>query len=218
MRSYLLIFLVVIIAGCKNTASDKNSTSKVVNIKQLEADYQKSKTDSLAVQLIYAYGHEISNAQNKEDKLNYLKKVLTLVRKSDYDEFRKVFLMELIKTDPQGTADELLELGNFYEDEENTNLQSIIFLGFKNRFPKDPRNKDYAHKIFLQLGDHRMYFKNLLFTLRICGAQKPLSPYTFSPFSKIIYNPVFDGDRHSIRSSDSKIAKPSGSVLRVPVK
>lgn len=162
MRSYLLFFLFVIIAGCKNTNSDKNSTPKVVDIKQLEADYQKSKSDSLTVQLIYAYGQEISNTQNKEDKLNYLKKALTLVRKSDYDEYRKVFLMELIKTDPLGTSDELLELGNFFEDEENTDLQSIIFLGFKHRFPKDPRNKDFAHKIFLQLGDHRLYFKNLL--------------------------------------------------------
>lgn len=162
MRLYALIVVGLFLLSCKNVTKSKSSDDVSQQIEQLETTYQNTKDENVFSELVYAYGHEISNAKNKEDKIKYLKKAINLTKNSEFTEYNVLFLMELIKTDPEGTADELLQLGKIYEEEQNTELQSLIYLGFKSRFPKDPRIKDINHKIFLKLDDHKLYFKKLL--------------------------------------------------------
>lgn len=158
----ILLSTFLLISSCKNNKSNISGAKGALNLKELENAYEHAKSDSLATKLIYAYGHEISNSKSKDDKIQYLKKAIELTKTPGFEEFRIVFIKELIKTNPEGTSDELLTLGNIYEDEEKTDLQSIIFLGLKQRFPNNPGIKDINHKIFIKLGDHKSYFKNLL--------------------------------------------------------
>ncbi len=162
MRIWILFIVSLLFFSCKNNSKNETGSIAKYDTVALETQYENSPNDSLLTELVYAYGSEISNSKNKEDKIKNLKKAIKLTKKQDYDAYRTVFLMELIKTDPQGTADELLQLASIYEDEDNTEMQSIIYLGFKHRFPKDTRRKDINHKIFLKLDDHKLYFKNLL--------------------------------------------------------
>lgn len=160
--SFIMFTALLIFNGCKKETSTYTSQNQQRSVKELEKAYDANKSDSIATDLIYAYGHEVNTANSKNDKINYLKKAISFTKKNGFHEYRIVFLKELIKLDPEGTSDELLTLGNIYAEEENTDLQSIIFLGFKKRFPNDPRIKDINHKIFLQLSDHQMYFRELI--------------------------------------------------------
>ncbi|HRO08719.1 MAG TPA: tetratricopeptide repeat protein [Saprospiraceae bacterium] len=159
MRLPIIVMISLIVVGCKNSIENIDLKE---DIPRLEAAYKKEKSDSLLTKLIYAYGEKVSITENKTEKIKLLKNAINMVKVPGYDEYRVVFLAELIKIDPQGNAKELLDLGKYYEDEENLNAASILYSGFKQRYPNDPRIKDINHKIFIDLSDSKLYFKNLL--------------------------------------------------------
>lgn len=159
MKGFHFILLLFLIFSCKNEKPviDKSDLSF------LEKEYQKTKADSTFNQLVQAYGKAILKSDDNTEKQALLMKAVELCSAPEKAPLKEVFFIELLKVNPSHAkaADFIFELAESMESRDKKEAASMLYSGFVQRFPADPRAKNLSDKILKEQGDHDTYFKNL---------------------------------------------------------
>ncbi|KXK38346.1 MAG: hypothetical protein J5I52_02820 [Saprospiraceae bacterium] len=155
-----IILLLTVFFSCKSENHAEKSVQKTLS--DLERAYSNDKNDSIYYDLLQAYGKEVINAQNSEDKEKYLRKALDISSSEEKRNIKDALLSELIKLNPEHSANELLELAKRYKNSGQSEFADILFSGFKYRFPDDQRSKEIFPEKWFDFSTHKKYFDNLL--------------------------------------------------------
>ncbi len=151
-------FLALILSSCKPETSSVSG-----DVSQLEEKYLKNPSDSLFQDYLQALGREIRSADNGEEKEIWIEKAILALKAPEQGNMKEIFQMESLKNNPGGehAADYLWSLAEMKLVRNQMDEASLLFLGFKDRFPKDARNRESEKYIFASQRNRRAFLTSL---------------------------------------------------------
>ncbi len=153
--AFLLFFL-----SCRNNSIDSAVESKIFTFQE---EYNNTKADSSFNKLIQAYGQSIMETKDKKQKEILLNNAISLCNVPEKSNLKEIFSTELLKLHPNVSSanDIIWNLGQSMLVRGKNEVASILFRGFKEKFPSDPRNKEMEKLILSEQKDIHAYIKRL---------------------------------------------------------
>ncbi|MFZ1749954.1 MAG: hypothetical protein WAU01_07170 [Saprospiraceae bacterium] len=160
MNQYLIFaFLVLGFVSCKNEHADQSVSDGIV---LLEKEYAKTKTDSTFNKLIQAIGKAVVDSENAQQKEKLLNKAIQLCSSPEKQNLVPIFQTELLKVNPDSpTAKDILwQLATSVMDKGNKESASILYSGYKSRYPNDEHVSEAEKYIIPTQNKMDEYFKS----------------------------------------------------------
>lgn len=161
-----MIFRSIILSALLMSSACNNSndqTTENTNISTFEKEFKTTKADSSFNKLVQAYGQEIIRTKDKKEKEALLQSAILLCSSPEKSNLKEIFATELIKLNPNASSanDFMWNLANNMADRNKKEVASILYKGFKTRFPTDERSKETEKYILTEQKDIHGYIKNL---------------------------------------------------------
>jgi TolA-binding protein len=160
MYKVLFISIFTVFLSCKNNQIDSIAESKISDLKK---EYADTKADTSFNKLVQAYGQAIMETKDKKQKEILLNNAITLCAAPEKSNLKEIFSTELLKLNPNvGTANDIIwNLAQSMLIRGKTEVASVLFKGFKEKFPTDARNKEAEKLILSEQKDIHYYIKGL---------------------------------------------------------
>jgi TolA-binding protein len=166
----LCLFSVLTLVQCKEAPLNGEK-----DIAGLEALYREKPTDSLYQQLMQAVGKEIRQSSDKKVRDTLLRKAIELTKDPEKGNLREVFLLESLKNNPGGpnAANDLWAVAETAAIRNRMEEASLLFLGFKDRYPGDARNREGEKYILASQRNRVGYLRYIDHHLASTGGKAP---------------------------------------------
>ncbi|MBP9197667.1 MAG: tetratricopeptide repeat protein [Saprospiraceae bacterium] len=160
MIKIYFVAIILFFLSCKNNSIESEVDSK---ISTLQEEYNKTKADSSFNKLVQAYGQSIMETKDKKQKEILLNNAISLCNAPEKSNLKEIFSTELIKLNPNvNSANDIIwNLAQSMLVRGKNEVASILFKGFKEKFPADPRSKETEKLILAEQKDIHAYIKSL---------------------------------------------------------
>ncbi|MBK8519113.1 MAG: tetratricopeptide repeat protein [Saprospiraceae bacterium] len=158
-KVFLPVILVVIIS-CNNK---KQGDIEFAELEKMESQYVRYPSDSLFNALIQLYGDNINNTIAKSEKESLILKAIALCKAPGKENIKRIFTTELIKVSPENSSCKtyLWEIGQSLESSNKVEAASVIFIGYKQKYPQDGKASETERYIITEQKNIHEYIKNM---------------------------------------------------------
>ncbi len=157
MKIFGYTFIVLcLIASCKMEKSDS-----VESLVSLEEKFKSDKSDSTWLKLVYKIGSDIQNTKDQETKAKLYQKAIEYSSAPGQENMKETFMSELLKLHPKKEQDILFELATSWNNKDDKEIGAILYAGFIENFPNDPRSITIKESASRNIKDHQKYFSLL---------------------------------------------------------
>lgn len=172
-RNYLFLFsglLIALLTGCKQEPAKKSG-----DLSDLIEQYNARPADTLLQQIVQSIGKEIRDAETGEAKEKWIEQALAVTSAPDKGNLREVFLTESLKNSPggPGAAGYLWSVAEMAAIRNRMEEASLLFLGFKERFPGDARNEESEKYIQADQRNRTAFLKSLDHDIKVASVDRP---------------------------------------------
>lgn len=160
----LLVILGVFLILFHSCKSDKGQ----ISIENVSTNNGSSVDDSLLNLKLQEYGQKFRNAESKSEKETWLLEGIAASSNGGKEIFKDVFVKELLKVSPthKDAADFLWYYANRLLDMAKSDEASLVFMGFKNRYPSDFKVNDAEKYIKSEQRDLHKYMNQKFLELK----------------------------------------------------